>query len=433
MGTQNKKFSIDPQTQFYTPEVFSFLINERIEKENRFYVIVVRSPDISVLQELFDYNRYSSLLSMFSSTVQSICKSNFEIFSLEEGLFAIIPKKQVPKSSIGNTALELVNQLEKIWTIETVQIEITLQVTILQYPLDFLSFREITERIDLLSRFTRKIGNRHLFYGKDINSSDIRYKAEIITQLQDIFRQGTLDLRYQPIYDSDLKQYFALEVSLFIANHENRQIRQHDIYKTALETGQSNKLSTMIFKQALWWFVREKLSSLGIKKIELKLQESQCIDSAWANNILKICRECSFEPANLCLLVSESILSFNKSAFYTNIEILKKAGVNFAIDGFGTDYSNLEMIIKSPIDGIKIDKELLHESFSSIKGRQLLKGTLSMFKKLSYRVIAEGIETKEQNDYVMQSGCSYLQGFYICKPAPGDTILDHLQNSKNLY
>ncbi|HPX26053.1 MAG TPA: EAL domain-containing protein [Treponemataceae bacterium] len=433
MGIQNKKFSIDPQTKFYTPEVFSFLINERIEKENRFYVIVARSPDISVLQELFDYNRYSSLLSMFSSTVQSICKSNFEIFSLEEGLFAIIPKKQVPKSSIGNTALELVNRLEKIWTIESVQIEITLQVTILQYPLDFLSFQEIAERIDLLSRFTRKIGNRHIFYGKDINSGDIRYKAEIITQLQDIFRQGTLDLRYQPIYDSDLKQYFALEVSLFIANHENRQIRQNDIYKTALETGQSNKLSTMIFKQALWWFVREKLSSLGIKKIELKLQESQCIDSAWANNILKICRECSFEPENLCLLVSESILSFNKSAFYTNIEILKKAGVNFAIDGFGTDYSNLEMIIKSPIDGIKIDKELLHESFSSIKGRQLLKGTLSMLKKLSYRVIAEGIETKEQNDYVMQSGCSYLQGFYICKPAPGNTILAHLVNSKNLY
>lgn len=430
MAIQNKKFSIDPQTKFYTPEVFSFLINERIEKENRFYVIVVRSPDIAVLQELFDYNRYSALLSLFSSKVQSICKNTFEIFSLEEGLFAIIPKKNVPKSSIGNTALDMVHQLEKIWTIETVQIEITIQVTILQYPLDFLSFREITERIDILSRFTRKIGNRHIFYGKDIQSNDIRYKTEIVAQLQDIFRQGTLQLRYQPIYDSDLKQYFALEVSLFIANRENRQIRQHDIYKTALETGQSKRLSTMMFKQALWWFVKEKLFSLGIKKIQLKLQESQCIDSSWAEEILTMCRDCSFEPENLCLLVSESILSFNESAFYKNIEILKQAGINFAIDGFGTDYSNMEMIIKSPIDGIKLDKELVHESFSSIKGKQLLKGTLSMFNKLSYKIFAEGIETKEQNDYVIESGCSCLQGFYICRPSPADEVLSHLKMIK---
>lgn len=114
MAIQNKKFSIDPQTKFYTPEVFSFLINERIEKENRFYVIVVRSPDIAVLQELFDYNRYSALLSLFSSKVQSICKNTFEIFSLEEGLFAIIPKKNVPKSSIGNTALDMVHQLKNL-------------------------------------------------------------------------------------------------------------------------------------------------------------------------------------------------------------------------------------------------------------------------------------------------------------------------------
>ncbi len=423
MGIQNKKYSIDPQTKFYTSEVFNFLINERIEKENKFYVIFIRSPDISVLQELFDYKRYSLLLSMISLKVQGICEQSFEIFSIEEGLYAIIPKKNLPKSSIGNTAIELVNQLEKVWTIETAQIELTIQVTILQYPIDFLSYQEVTERIEILTRFPRRTGNRHIFYGKDLHASDIRYRADITTQLHEIFRVSSLDLRYQPIYNCETKSFIALEVSLFIKNHENRQIRQHDIFKTAHDIGLSAALNTLMFKQALWWFVKARLPSYGISKIELKLQEAQCIDSSWARNILNLCSECSFEPKYLCLLISESILSFNKSSIYANIDLLKNAGVNFAIDGFGTAYTNMEMIIKSPINSIKLDKELIHESTLSIKGKQLLKGTLSMFNKLSFNVIAEGIETQEQYDSLTQAGCTYLQGYHLSYPLSGDDIV----------
>lgn len=428
MGIQNKKYSIDPQTKFYTPEVFSFLINERIDKENTFYALLMRSPDIPVLQELFDYKRYSTLLTMFSTKVNAICKNNFEIFSIEEGLFALIPKNTLPKSAAGSTALELVHQLEKIWTVETVQVEITIQVSILQYPLDFLSLQDMMDRIDLLSRFSRRIGNRHIFYGKDIQPGDIKYKSEIINQLQDIIKRSTVEVRYQPIFNLEQNTYIALEASLFMAAANNRQIRQRDIFNTAHDTGKSKDLSTVFFKQALWWFVKEKIHSYGIQKIQLKLQEAQCIDSNWAGELLNICSECSFEPEYLCLQLSESILRFNKAAFYRNIETLKKAGVNFAIDGFGTGYSDLEMIISSPVDSIKLDKELIHESLSSEKGRRLIKGTISMFAQLSYKIVAEGVETKEQYDYLVQSGCTLIQGFYVLRPSSADSMLLELKN-----
>lgn len=428
MSIQNKKYSIDPQTRFYTPEVFSFLIQERIEKENNFYVILLRSPDIPVLQELFDYERYSSLLVLFSNKVTGICKNNYETFFLEEGLFALIPKKNTPKSSIGSISLELVTKLEKIWTFETVQVELSVQVTILQYPLDFKSYQDVTERIELLSRFPRKIGNRHIFYGKDIQPGDLKYKSEIMNQLNDIFRRNSVEVRYQPIYNAEKKKFIALEATLFMANADNRQIRQHDIYDTAHNTGKSKGLSTILFRQAMWWFVKEKITSFEIQKLQIKLQEAQCINSNWACEILQLCRDCSFEPVHLCLQLSESILRFNETAFYRNLEILKEAGVNFAIDGFGTGFSDLEMIIKSPVDSIKLDKELIHESLASIKGKRLIKGTLSMFKQLSYDVVAEGVETQEQYSYLVQSGCTIFQGFFISRPAEGDKIIGLIQN-----
>ena len=212
---------------------------------------------------------------------------------------------------------------------------------------------------------------------------------------------------------------------------DNKRIRQHDVFDAAHNTGKSKKLNSLIFRQSFWWFVKERLTSFGIRKLQVKLQESQCISNNWGREILDLCSECSFEPEHLCLEISESILRFNETAFYTNINILKDAGVNFAIDGFGTGYSDMERIIRSPVDSIKLDKELIHESIGTVKGKRLLKGTFAMFTQMAYKVVAEGVETRDQYEYLLQCGCTLFQGYHISKPLSGSEIILLLKTSRS--
>ncbi|MFW5672880.1 MAG: EAL domain-containing protein, partial [Acetivibrio ethanolgignens] len=116
-------------------------------------------------------------------------------------------------------------------------------------------------------------------------------------------------------------------------------------------------------------------------------------------------------------------LEFTESAFVSNLdtlyqimEQLRKQGFTLSMDDFGSGYSSLNMLKNSPVDVIKIDREFLNESTSSENGRVIIRNTISMLRQLKMQIVAEGVETGEQADFLFASGCSVAQGYYYSKP-----------------
>jgi EAL domain-containing protein (putative c-di-GMP-specific phosphodiesterase class I) len=134
------------------------------------------------------------------------------------------------------------------------------------------------------------------------------------------------------------------------------------------------------------------------------------------------------DPANLELEITESVFIGNDPDQYSVLWKLKECGIGLAMDDFGTGYSSLSYLRVLPISLLKIDKSFVEEIGYSNEKNSLTEAIISLAQKLNIETLAEGVETKEQLDYLSKSGCDYLQGFYLSLPLKESQIGGVIEN-----
>ena len=120
----------------------------------------------------------------------------------------------------------------------------------------------------------------------------------------------------------------------------------------------------------------------------------------------------------LTLEITETLFMQNLDSAILKMQALQNLGVQFAMDDFGTGYSSLSSLKKLPLDELKIDQSFVQDIDNDSSGKVIVKTILGMAKNLNLRVVAEGVETKKQKDFLEQEGCALLQGFLLGRPMP---------------
>jgi EAL domain-containing protein (putative c-di-GMP-specific phosphodiesterase class I) len=152
--------------------------------------------------------------------------------------------------------------------------------------------------------------------------------------------------------------------------------------------------------------------------IAVNVSPRQFRQSNLANTIKKILAVTQLDPSYLELEITENSLIDDSSKFIETLHTLKKIGVKLAIDDFGTGYSSLAYLKDFPIDRLKIDKVFVSSIEDDPANKAILKAIIVLGQSLGIEVIAEGVETQYQYDYLKSIGCDELQGYYYSKPLP---------------
>ena len=137
-------------------------------------------------------------------------------------------------------------------------------------------------------------------------------------------------------------------------------------------------------------------------------------------------------PEFINLEITETAAIEAASMLEYNMHRLKERNFKFSMDDFGTGYSNLAKIAQSNFDMIKLDKSLIWPCFdpeTEKEARIILESSVDMILKLGKEIVAEGVETKEQADYLSGLGVEYLQGYYFSRPIPEDTYVEFLKEN----
>lgn len=152
--------------------------------------------------------------------------------------------------------------------------------------------------------------------------------------------------------------------------------------------------------------------------ISVNISRVHIFDSYFCNKITDLVHKYDIPLKMLELEFTESAFISNMDTLYLYqiMERLRKQGFTLSMDDFGSGYSSLNMLKNSPVDIIKIDREFLNESTSTESGRVIIRNTISMLRQLKMQIVAEGVETGEQADFLLASGCSIAQGYYYSKP-----------------
>ncbi len=260
--------------------------------------------------------------------------------------------------------------------------------------------------------------NRFQTFTPDL-AQTLHRKVEIRHRLTQALENEDLDLHYQPIMNTNSDKVKGFEALLRWSDKELGNIGPDEFITLAEETGQIVPLGKWVLNSALkqlsiWHreFDSELMMSINISSIQMH--------ATFAEQLSAMLNFYNIQPQNIALEITESSMIFKHGEVRQALSDISKLGVELHLDDFGTGYSSLSMLHDLPISTVKLDKSFVHGSHKGSKA--IVQATHAICDKLGLKVVAEGVETETQKDFLIDCGYQYLQGYLFSKPIPSNEV-----------
>lgn len=250
-----------------------------------------------------------------------------------------------------------------------------------------------------------------------------RKKEEIRSMIVSAIENDRIEVFYQPIYCTARKKFVSAEALVRIKKEDGSIVGPGTFITVAEETGLITQLGEIVFEKTCQFIKRQKLRERGIEYVEVNLSVMQCEKKELAQVYKKIMDRYQLPPSYINLEITETACIQTKKILLENMRVLMGHGVTFSLDDFGSGQANLNYIIEMPVDIVKLDLDMIRAYFENDKAKLVVQATVDMVHEMGLRIVAEGVETKEQLEEMEKIGIDYIQGYYFSKPLPKEEFL----------
>ena len=277
---------------------------------------------------------------------------------------------------------------------------------------------EIIKQSDLALYQAKAEGrNRLQFYDNEMQEA-IHAKSSMEQVLYEALENSWYELYYQAQFDCN-KRLVSAEALLRLKHPSHGLISPSDFIPLAESSDLIYRIGDYILTaacaQLALWADRPATAELSLA-INVSVKQFQ--QANFVDKIIAVVDKSGANPKLLTLEITENIFLGNASEVAAKMQYLKNYGINFSIDDFGTGYSSLSYLKSLPFDCLKIDKSFISDIFQSDASQGIVRSAISMGINLGLEVIAEGVETEEQFNFLIESGCEYFQGYLFSRPLP---------------
>ncbi len=303
--------------------------------------------------------------------------------------------------------------------IRNVKVDIKCNIGVAVYPYDGRKLDELVKKCDTALFKAKEQGDAKFVFYNDQITREVNYKAQINEQLADAVEKNQLRLKFQPLVDihNEIYGFEALarwksptlgEISpqVFIANAEESHLI---IPIGTWILREACKAQVAFAKQ----FGKDFVMSVNVSPVQI-------LQKDFVEVLRKIVVESDIDPHYLVLEITEGILIDSTIYLEETIDFIHEIGAKIALDDFGTGYASLTYVRKLPFDNLKIDKSFVDGIFTSKKDHAILGSIVDLVHNLNMKVIAEGVETRKQYEFLKQITTDIYQGFLFSKPLSYD-------------
>jgi diguanylate cyclase (GGDEF)-like protein len=255
----------------------------------------------------------------------------------------------------------------------------------------------------------------YAFYSPDLRDV-LLAESYIETEMESALKDGQFQLFLQPKCNMKTGKVVGAE-ALVRWIHPEKGIVPPDSFIPLFErNGFILKLDKYIWEETCKFIARRIEEGYEPLPISVNISRVHIFNPAFGDTLEELVEKYQIPRGLLELEFTESAFVNNLSDLYEAIDSLKKRGFTLSIDDFGSGYSCLNMLKNTPVDIIKLDKEFLGEGADTKNGRIIIRSVILMLLELNLKIIVEGVETKEQVDFLLDCGCTIAQGYYYSKP-----------------
>ena len=251
----------------------------------------------------------------------------------------------------------------------------------------------------------------------DSYSREIKIKSK----LKNSIINNELYLCYQPQINTLLNTVIGVEALLRWNNNELGNISPSEFIPIAEHSGYIVDIGNWVLDEALKTACIWKQKGYKFNAMSINVSPIQLKISDFKENLLNTCAKYDISPFLLEIEITEGTLMDIGEDKIKVFNELRENGVSIALDDFGTGYSSFKYLINLPFNILKIDKSLI-DNIESDKNKAVIKSIVCLSKSLKYKIIVEGVETKEQVDLLLDLGCNIIQGYYYSKPLSAENF-----------
>lgn len=390
-----------------------YLVNEKVKKDENYYVVVITLKNFSKLNALFGITAANEIINRLIIKIKNTLKG-------EESVTHYL-SDEIIIGLYGRFEKDITQKLKKIITIITKPISISNKVIVVDPVCGVSMLRpfgiveEIIQEARLAKCLAKTNKYNNIFFFDESVSLEISTRQELKVDLSLAIEKNELYLLYQPIYDFYLNKIVGYEALLRWNNPKYTKIPIDYVISLAEENKNINKIGDWVFKNAT-----KKLEELNkinpLTFISINVSPAQLVDEDFLKVVENIISKNKVIKSNIVVEVTERTSMLDIKSKNNILSKIKDLGLSVAIDDFGVDYSSLSYLSKINTDIIKIDKLFIDDIGKNELSRILYKHIVLMCKALNLSIIAEGVETKEQLEFLREVGCNQAQGYYISRP-----------------
>lgn len=347
------------------------------------------------------------------------CTTNDDLVARLSGdeFIVVVPSADI--EHLTELATAIVKELSEPFKIGTHDVFITPSIGIVLYPEDSNDYNTLMRNADAAMYMAKEDDkSRFRFFTSDLQV-ELMEKRFLEMELRQGLDKQQFSLHYQPQVDLTTGLIKGLEALARWEHPERGFIGPNRFIPIAEENGFILQLGDWVLNQACRQAKAWQDKGFRPLRISVNVSMRQFIQPAFVEDVKKVLAETGLDPAYLNLEITESMMSDVQQCQPKLIE-LQQAGISVSIDDFGTGYSSLLYLSKFPISHLKIDQAFISEL--SKENSMIVKAIIDLAKNLNLNVIAEGVETSEQEHFLKELKCDEVQGYYYAKPMPWNEV-----------
>ncbi|WP_053124007.1 cyclic di-GMP receptor MorA [Pseudomonas sp. P1.31] len=327
-----------------------------------------------------------------------------------------------------HVAEQILASLVRPFVLEGREFFVTASIGIALSPQDGNELSQLMKNADTAMYHAKERGkNNFQFYQADMNASALE-RLELESDLRHALEQDEFVLYYQPQFSGDGKRLTGAEALLRWRHPRRGLVPPGDFIPVLEELGLVVDVGDWVISEACRQLKTWHQNRVRVPKVSVNISARQFSDGQLGTRIATILRETGLPPACLELELTESILMREVSEAMQILAGLKNLGLSIAVDDFGTGYSSLNYLKQFPIDVLKIDRTFVDGLPSGEQDAQIARAIIAMAHSLNLAVIAEGVETHEQLDFLREHGCDEVQGYLFGRPMPASRFEAQFSN-----
>lgn len=395
-----------------------------------FALVFMDLDRFKIINDTLGHSVGDELLRMVAARLKKTLRETDTVARIGGDEFILVLTSINGRDDVSALADKIVKTMIAPFRLRDHELFLTASLGICMFPEDGQVAEDMVKKADIAMYHAKAMGRNNIqFYASNMDQNASR-RFVISNSLRRGLEQNEFYVYYQPKVDITSGLIVSMEALVRWQHPELGLLSPVEFIQLAEENGLIMQLGEWVLREACSQNVLWQSEGSANLRVAVNLSGYQLQHAALLSTIRKVLKETGMCPDHLELEITESVIMQNPDFAVSVLKSLSDLGIHISIDDFGTGYSSLAHLKRFSVNTLKIDKSFVREVDLNSTDAAIATAIIAMGNSLNLNVIAEGVETQSQYDFLKVNNCDQIQGFLFCRPLPPDELIELLRKNR---